>query len=103
MLDNFDKRKMLDVLIDPNVSIILAELEDGEKDFGYLTKKLQISENEIKDRLAYAIEHGFVIVKQNEQNVIFGVDTDKLNKIMESDENFDGVVDGLTELDQFLN
>lgn len=102
-MDNFDKRKMLDVLIDPGVSIILAELEDGEKDSAHLTKKLQISENEIKDRLAYPIEHGFVIVKQNEQNVTFGVDTDKLNKIMESDENFDGVVDGLTELDQFLN
>ena len=103
MTDNFDKRKMLDVLIDPDVSVILAELENGEKDSIYLAKRLQISENEIKDRLAYPIEHGFVIVKQSGQNVTFGVDTDKLNKIMESDENFDGVVDGLTELDQFLN
>ncbi len=103
MSDSFDKRKMLDVLVDPNVSIILAELEGSEKDSVYIASKLQISENEIKDRLAYVIEHGFVIVKQNGQNTTFSVDRDKLDKIMESDENFDGVVNGLTELDQFLN
>lgn len=37
------------------------------KKIPYLAKRLQISENEIKDRLAYTIEHGFVIVKQSEQ------------------------------------
>jgi len=35
--------------------------------------------------------------------ITFTVDKEKLNKIMESDENFSGVVDGLTELDSFLN
>lgn len=101
-MDNFDKRKMLDVLMDPKTAEILAELENGEKDYAYLTQKLQISENEIKDRLSYVIEHGFVVIKQDERHTI-SVDADKLNKIMESDENFDSVVDGLTELDQFLN
>jgi len=103
MASNFDKRKMLDILIDPNVSTILAELEDGEKDATHIAEKLQISEIEIKDRLSYVIEHGFVIVGQNGSSTTFCVDTDKLNKIMEADENFDGIVNGLTELDQFLN
>jgi transcription initiation factor IIE alpha subunit len=103
MIDSFDKQKMLDVLIDPNISIIMAELENGEKDSVYIANKLQISENEMKDRLAYVIEHGFVIVKQDGQNTTFSVDRDKLDKIMEYDENFDGVINGLTELDQFLN
>lgn len=103
MKEDFDKRQMLDTLIDPNVSVILAELEDGKKDSHYLAEKLQISQNEIKDRLSYVIEHGFVIVTQSDKNTTFSVDKDKLDDIMEADENFDGVVDGLTELDQFLN
>ncbi|MDE1765994.1 MAG: hypothetical protein KGI27_06935 [Thaumarchaeota archaeon] len=103
MENNFDKQKMLEVLMDPSISVILAELEDGKKDSAHIAEKLQISEEEIKDRLSYAIEHGFVIVIQNGSSTTFSVDKDKLNKIMESDENFDGVVSGLTELDQFLN
>ncbi len=102
-MSDFDKRKMLDILVNPNVSEILVELENGEKTLNYLTGKLQISENEIKDRLSYVIEHGFVLVKQDGKDAVFGVNIEKLNKIMESDENFDGVVNGLTELDQFLN
>ena len=103
MREDFDKQRMLYTLTDPKVSEIMSELENTEKDSSYLTKKLQISENEIKDRLSYVIEYGFVIVTQSENGTTFSVDKDKLNKIMESDENFDGVVSGLTELDQFLN
>ncbi|MFZ1078025.1 MAG: helix-turn-helix transcriptional regulator [Nitrosotalea sp.] len=103
MNEDFDKRQMMDILVDPNVSVILSELEYGEKDSIYLTEKLQISENEIKSRLSYVTEHGFVIMRQDGKNTSFSVDTGKLNKIMEADENFASVVDGLTELDQFLN
>lgn len=103
MNKDFDKRQMMNTLVDPNVSVILSELEDGEKDSIYLTEKLQISESEIKSRLSYVTEHGFVIVRQDGKNSSFSVDRDKLDKIMEADENFASVVDGLTELDQFLN
>ena len=103
MDEDFDKRQMLDILVDPDVSVILSELEDGERDFNYLAEKLQISQNEIKSRLSYIIKHGFVIVRHDEKSTSLSVDKDKLNKIMETDENFASVVDGLTELDQFLN
>lgn len=103
MNEDFDKRQMMDILVDPNVSVILSELENGEKNSIYLTEKLQISEIEIKSRLSYVTEHGFVIVRQDGNNTYFSVDRDKLNKIMETDENFASVVDGLTNLDQFLN
>ncbi len=103
MNEDFDKRQMLDILVDPDVSVILSELEDGERDFNYLAEKLQISENEIKSRLSYTIKYGFVIVQRDGKNTSLSVDKDKLNKIMETDENFSSVVDGLTELDQFLN
>ena len=101
--ESFDKQKMMETLVDPDVSSILAELEGGEKDSTYLTDKLQLTINKIKDLLSYVIEHKFVVITQNNDKEIFKVDMDKLNKIMENDDNFKNVVDGLTELDQFLN
>jgi len=103
MNENFDKRKIIEILVDPNVSIILSELEDGSKESSYLVEKLQISDTEIKKRLAYVLQCGFVKIRQDENKSIFTVDKEKLNDIMETDENFSGVVDGLTELDQYLN
>ena len=103
MNEIFDKQKMMETLVDPAVSSILAELEGGEKDSTYLTDKLQLSLGQIKDLLSYVIEHKFVVMNQNDGKEIFKVDLNKLNKIMESDDNFKSVVDGLTELDQFLN
>ncbi|MDE1770619.1 MAG: hypothetical protein KGI28_08735 [Thaumarchaeota archaeon] len=103
MSESFDKQKMMETLVDPEVSSILAELESGEKESAYLTDKLQLSLNQIKEHLSYVIEHKFVIINQNNGNEVFKVDLNKLNEIMESDDNFKNVVDGLTELDQFLN
>jgi glutamate/tyrosine decarboxylase-like PLP-dependent enzyme len=100
---NIDKQKMMETLVDPDVSSILAELEGGEKDATYLESKLHLSTDQIKDRLSYVIENKFVIVTQNNGKEIFNVDFAKLNMIMENDDNFKNVVDGLTELDQFLN
>lgn len=94
---------MMETLVDPEVTSILAELECGEKNVTYLTDKLQLSSNQIKERLSYMIKHNFVMIDQIHGNEIFKVDLNKLNKIMESDDNFKNVVDGLTELDQFLN
>ena len=103
MNDNFDRQKMLETLVNPDVSMILIELENGEKDSNYLVEKLGISSKEIEERLAYVIKHGFVGMVNDRDKIIFKVDMEKLNKIMESDENFTNVIDGLTELDQFLN
>jgi hypothetical protein len=103
MKGNFDKKKMLETLMNPDVSMILAELEDGEKDVTYLSEKLHISGGEITERLSYVIDHGFVDMIKDETRTTFTVNKNKLNEIMETDENFSGVVNGLTELDQFLN
>ena len=103
MEENYDRQKMIETLVNPDVSAILLELEEGNKDSSYLQDKLQISESEILERLSYVIEHGFVKTNRNDDKIVFSADKDKLNKIMEIDENFSGVVDGLTELDSFLN
>lgn len=103
MKENFDRMKIMEILMDPNVSMILAELENGEKDMAYLAEKLQISNAEILMRLSYLAKNGFVIVSKNDYGTNIAVDKTKLNEIMETDENYLGVVDGLTELDRFLN
>ena len=100
---SYDKQKMLEILVDSDVSMILSELEDGSKDSSYLAEKLQISDTEIKERLAYVIQYGFVKLDLHENKTTYDVNKEKLNDIMEMDENFSGVVDGLTELDQYLN
>jgi len=94
---------MMETLVDPEVSSILAELEGGEKNSAYLTNKLQLSSNQIKEYLSYVIEYDFVTIDQKNGEEIFKIDLNKFNKIMEDDDNFKNVVDGLTELDRFLN
>ncbi|MEM3065175.1 MAG: hypothetical protein QW177_07375 [Candidatus Nitrosotenuis sp.] len=96
-----DKAKIAENLFSPDISAILAELEDGAKESSYLEEKLGISQDEIKTRLAYLLETGFVTV--TDSPIMYAVNNDKLAKFMENDENYKGVVDGLTELDSYLN
>jgi len=90
-------------MFNPEISEILAELENGGKDSVYLSSKFQISENEIHDRLSYLIEHDFVYEEKTDDKVIFSADGEKLTKLLEHEKNFEGVVDGLTEMDSYLN
>lgn len=103
MSSSYDKEKILECMFDPEISEILAELENGEKELNYLANKFKISENEIIEKLSYLIENNFVHEKKKENTVIISADGDKLTKMVEQDKNFDGVVDGLTEMDSYLN
>ncbi|MDE1724451.1 MAG: hypothetical protein KGH76_00960 [Thaumarchaeota archaeon] len=101
--EDFDKQKMMETLTDPDVSSILVELEKDGKSSTYLADKLQLSVDQIKNRLSYLIKYNFVLILQTDGDEFLQADLNKLNKIMENDENFTNVIDGLTELDQFLN
>lgn len=94
-----DKGKIAEYLFDQNVSVILSELEGGGKESAVLAGKLGISEDEIRTRLSYLIEAGFVVVS----GLMYSVDSEKLAKFMENDENYKNVTDGLAELDSYLN
>ena len=96
---SYDKAKIAEDLFNPDVSVIMAELESGPKESTVLSSGLGISESEIKNRLAYLIQAGFVTMSGS----TYSVDSEKLAKFMENDENYKGVVDGLTELDSYLN
>jgi hypothetical protein len=96
-----DKAKIAEHLFNPDISVIMAELENGPKDSAFLSEKLGISQDQIKERLAYLIEAGFVV--ESDPPTSYGADSEKIAKFMEHDENYKGVVDGLTELDSYLN
>lgn len=100
---SFDREKIIESIFDPNISEILAELEDGEKQSSYLSEKLKISEEEIQKRVSYLSKHGFVKEEKKEGKIIYSADADKLEKVIENDNNFKNVVDGLTEMDSYLN
>ncbi|WP_268541962.1 hypothetical protein [Candidatus Nitrosotenuis cloacae] len=96
-----DKAKIAENLFDPDVSVILAELEHGPKESKKLAEDLAISEDEIKSRLGFLIGAEFVLV--SESPLSYSVDASKISQVMENDENYKNVVDGLTELDSYLN
>lgn len=90
-------------MFDPDTSEILAELENGGKRLQYLSEKLKISEDEIYERLSYLIEYDFVKEEKINNKIIFSANAEKLAKIVEHDNNFDDVVDGLAKMDSYLN
>lgn len=95
----FDKEKIVECIFNPDVSVVLAELENGGKELSYLAEKIGVTEDEIKNRLAYLVDCSLVKV----ESLVYSVDTEKLAKIMEGDENYENVMDGLTKLDSYLN
>ncbi len=103
MSSTYNTEKVLESMFDPDTSEILAELEDGGKEFSYLMDKLQISENEIRERLSYLLEHSFVNEKKNDNKIIVTADAEKLAKLVEEDKNFEDVEDGLATMDSYLN
>ena len=95
----FNREKIVECIFNPDVSAILAELENGGKESSYLAQKAQVTEDEIRNRLAYLIECGLVKTESS----VYSVDTEKLAKIMEGDENYENLMDGLAKLDSYLN
>lgn len=103
MTENLDRDKIVESLFDPVTSTILAELEDGGKEINYLTNKVGITEDEIRQRLSYLLLHNFVHETKKEGRTVFSADADKLAQIIEKDENFNATIDGLTKMDSYLN
>jgi hypothetical protein len=66
-------------------------------------EKLQISENKIRERLSYLLEHSFVSEKKNDNKIILTADAEKLAKLVEEDKNFEDVENGLAKMDSYLN
>ena len=103
MDDYYDREKVIECMFDPITSLIIAELEDGEKNSLFLAEKSSISEHDVRERISYLIAHGFIIEKQIGEQFIFSADVDKLSQIVEHNENFGAAIEGLEKMDSFLN
>ncbi|KAG2477463.1 MAG: Exonuclease SbcC [Nitrosopumilales archaeon] len=101
--DSYDKNKVIECMFDPTTSEILAELENGGKESIHLAKISKISEEEVRERLSYLLEHKFILEKKENEKIIYSADTNKLAEVMEKEGNFDSAMDGLAKMDSYLN
>ena len=98
-----ESEKILESLFEPDNAEILVELKDGSKPLSILTKKIAISKEELDAKLSYLIEKGLVGKNEKNDDVWYSLDTEKLSKVLEDDNNFKNIDDGLAKLDSFLN
>ena len=103
MVDELDKNKVIECMFDPVTSEILAELEHSGKSSEYLEQKFQLSDSQLCNKLSYLIEHEFVKLEFKENKKFYFANAEKLSKVLENEKNFDSVIDGLTEMDSYLN
>ena len=98
-----ESEKILESLFEPDNAEILLELKNGPKSLSILTEKITISEGDLDEKLSYLLEKGFVKKEENNGDILYSLDAEKLTKALESDENFKNIDDGLAKLDSFLN
>ena len=103
MAETFDREKVVDCMFDPVTSLILAELEDGEKECSFLAQQASISESEVLERLSYLIEHEFISKNSDDGKCLLTANSDKLTTIVENSENFDATINSLEKMDSYLN
>ena len=101
--DSNESEKILESLFEPDNSEILLELKNGPKPLSILTEKITISEAELDEKLSYLMENGFVKKEKKNDVVFYSLDAEKLVKVLENDDNFKNIDDGLAKLDSFLN
>jgi len=105
MIDNNadDNGKTLEALFEPQNAEILANLEDGPKTSSELVEILGIKEEKLDEQISYLKEMEFVIKTDKDSSIYYSVDKNKLSKVLEYEDNFQNIDNGLAKLDSFLN
>jgi len=98
-----ESEKILELLFEPDNAEILVELKDGPKPLSVLTKKITISKEELDEKLSFLIEKGFLSKNEKDNEIFYSLDVDRLSEVLENDDNFKNIDDGLAKLDSFLN
>ena len=101
--DSNESEKILETVFEPDNAEILLELKSGPKPLSILTEKITISEVELDEKLSCLMENGFVKKEENNDGILYSLDIEKLAKVLENDDNFKNIDDGLAKLDGFLN
>lgn len=103
MSDSFDRDRVVECMFDPVASSMIAELESGEKECSFLAGVAGIPEAEVRQRLGYLIETGFITERTEGGKTFLAADHEKLAGLVEQNENFDSAIDGLEKMDSYLN
>ena len=98
-----ESERILESLFEPDNAEILLELKNGPKPLSILIEKITISEAELDEKLSYLMENGFVKKEKKNDVIFYSLDVEKLAKVLENDDNFKNIDDGLAKLDSFLN
>ena len=98
-----ESEKILEFLFEPDNAAILVELKDGPKPLSVLTKKITVSKEELDEKLSFLIEKGFLSKNEKDNEIFYSLDVDRLSEVLENDDNFKNIDDGLAKLDSFLN
>ena len=92
---------ILELLFEPDNAEILTQLRDESKTALELEKF--VDKVKLDQSLSFLIKNGFVKKTEKNEDVLYSVDTDHLSKVLENQENFQNIDDGLAKLDSFLN
>lgn len=105
-IDGGERDAVIGSLFDPDVSALLAELESGPLPLADLADRAGVSQGEADSRLSRLVGLGYVARRADPAaggGAVYEADAERLAAVMESDENYESAVDGLTKLDGFLN
>jgi len=92
---------ILELLFEPDNAEILTQLRNEPKTALELEKF--VDKVRLDQSLSFLIKNGFVNKTEKNEDVLYSVDTDHLSKVLENQENFQNIDDGLAKLDSFLN
>ena len=92
---------ILELLFEPDNAEILTQLRNESKTALELEKF--VDKVKLDQSLSFLIKNGFVKKTEKNEDVLYSVDTDHLSKVLENQENFQNIDNGLAKLDSFLN
>ena len=96
-----DDDNILELLFEPDNAEILTQLRNESKTALELEKF--VDKVKLDQSLSFLIKNGFVKKTEKNEDVLYSVDIDHLSKVLENQENFQNIDDGLAKLDSFLN
>ena len=96
-----NNENILELLFEPDNAEILTQLRNESKTALELEKF--VDKVKLDQSLSFLIKNGFVKKTEKNEDVLYSVDIDHLSKVLENQENFQNIDNGLAKLDSFLN
>ncbi len=92
---------ILELLFEPDNAEILTQLRNESKTALELEKF--VDKVRLDQSLSFLIKNGFVKKTEKNEDILYSINTDHLSKVLENQENFQNIDNGLAKLDSFLN